>query len=184
MHRFFIVMVVALLFSAVAIAEPDLSSMSSDDLVALRQHIDTELANRIQADATAQTVTVDGLVFKLEQVLIGTGRDDAPAIAIVFRVSNTSDSSKSMTNDISYNILQDGANLESTFFNSDEYQGISAVDTMFAKIKPGAVDMQLCVAGILNGDSGRIEVDLFRRQAPRDEDPYCGTFVVDLSELQ
>ena len=185
MRKFISLLVAILLLSAVAIAETDISSMTTDALVELRQNIDAELANRFADDSSVQTVTVDGLVFKLERALIGTDREDSPAIAIVFRVSNTTDGSKSMMDDISYNILQNGANLEATYtFKSEDYSGVSAYDAFFSNIKPGAVDMQLCITGLLNGDGNRIEVDLFNKHASYDEEPYCGTFVVDLSELQ
>lgn len=185
MRKVCVLILAFLMVSAAALADVDLSSMSVDDLVQLRQGVDHELAHRILEDETVQAVAVGDLSFTLHQAVVGYGRDDRQAVAIVFTVANASDATKSLMADVEYTITQNGTLLESTPIKAEGYTGPSVIDSMSAKIKPGASDMQLCVAGLLaDGGGDRIEIDLYDKHAPRDVDPFCGTFVVDLSELQ
>lgn len=179
-----LVLTTLFLFSA-AIAESDLSSMSADDLTQLRQSVDIELARRIQADESAQTIKVGDLTIKLHQVVYGMGRDDRHAVAAVLAVSNASEDTKSLITDVDYNITQNGTLLATSYINADGYTGPTAIDSMSAKIKPGAVDMQLAVVGLLEDDGGdRIEIDFFDKKARYNEEPYCGTFVIDLAKYK
>lgn len=185
MRKVCVFILVFLMVSAAALADVDLPSMSVDDLVQLRQGVDRELARRIREDESAQAVAVGDLSFTLHQAVVGYGRDGRQAVAIVFAVTNASDVTKSLMADVEYTITQDGALLETTPIKAEGYTGPTVIDSMSAKIKPGASDMQLCVAGLLtDGGGDRIEIDLYDKHAPRDVDPFCGTFVVDLSELQ
>lgn len=177
---FFFLIVFLLVFSAAA--EPDLSAMSTDDLVTLRDAISHELAQRnINAD-DAQVIDVDGLLFSIDSVYVGTSRDDVPAICILFNVCNTSDSSKKLVNDVGCDILQDGMLLEGGPFRSDTYSGPSPANSFMADIAPGIVNMKLCVVGALSGDGDNFTIIMSRRGAHADEDPYCGTFAFLLSD--
>ena len=173
-----------LIASTAAIAESDLAGVPMEDLLHLRQDIDREIALRSQNDDTAQIVMADGLSFKYDGAVIGTGKDDQPAIAILFKVSNPTDSTKSWHDEVKITLTQGGEILGNTYFNAEGYDGPSVSDSGFMSLKPGATDIRICVAGLLRGDTDRIEVDLFKSRAMRNEEPYYGTFVVNLSDLK
>lgn len=180
-----ITLILMLLFASMAaLAESDMAGIPMEDLINLRQAIDQEIALRSQNDETAQIVMADGLSFKFDSAMIGTGRDDQPAIAVLFKVSNPTDSTKSWHDEVKVTLTQGSEILETTFFNAEGYDGPSVSDSGFMSLKPGATDIRICVAGLLRGDADRIEVDLFKSRAMRNEEPYYGTFVVNLSDLK
>ena len=178
--RKLILILLALMLVGSALAESDLAAMSTDELIALRNSIDDELAKREQH--TDQIVDVDGLQFSIDSVYIGTGRDDAPAICILFSASNTSDKSFTPLFDIGCDIIQDGVVLQTTYFNSDIYTGPSVSASNNAVIAPGTQNMKICEAGLLTSDSEHFTVNLSKRHFPAGEDPYCGTFDFNLSD--
>ena len=106
--RKYIIILLAILFAFSAAAESDMSGLATEDLITLRDAINHELALRSKDGTDAQVVDVDGILFTIDSVYIGTGNDDVPAICILFSVSNTSDASKQLMYDIGCDILQDG----------------------------------------------------------------------------
>ncbi len=65
-------LLVALLLPAVALGE-NLSAAPTDELVALRTAVNQEIASRVDAE-DAQTVSVDGVIFRLKLVEVGSDR--------------------------------------------------------------------------------------------------------------
>ena len=180
--RKFIIMLLIILLAFSAAAESDLAAMSTEDLIALRDSIDDELSKRNQGTGAIQVVDIDGLMVSINSVFVGTGRNDAPAICILFNVSNTSDKSFTPLYDIGCDILQDGTPLETTFFNSDSYTGPSVSDSNNTVIAPGVTDMQYCDAGLLSNDSDSFSIVFSRKHYHAGEDPYCGTLSFILSD--
>lgn len=170
-----------LLLSAAAIAEADLQGMATDELVTLREAINHELATRSQGDG-AQTVDVNGVLFSIDSVYIGTGNDSVPAICILLNVTNPTDASMKLINDVQCDILQDGMLLNGTSFKSDTYNGPSPSSSMMAVIPPGVVNMKVCEVGALSGDGENFTVILSKTRQPASVDPYCGTFTFTLSD--
>ena len=76
-------LVLALLLPAVALAD-DLAAMSTDGLLQLRRAVDQEIAARVGSD-DAQSVSVDGVVFRLLLAEVGQARDDMPGLGVVLR---------------------------------------------------------------------------------------------------
>lgn len=180
--RKLILILLAILFAFSAAAESDLPAMTTDELITLRDAINHELALRSAEEAGAQVVDVDGILFTIDSVYLGTGNDDVPAICILFSVSNTSDTSKQLMYDIGCDILQDGMLLNGTAFYSDTYDGPSAMSSGTATIAPGIVNMKLCEVGAMSGDGTHFTVILSRKHLRAGEDGYCGTFEFDLSD--
>ena len=180
--RKLIIVLLAFLLAFSAAAESDVAAMPTDDLVALRDAIDHELARRSKTGDSAQVVDVDGILFSIDSVYVGTGRDNAPAVCILFSISNTTDHSAKLVNDIAIDIMQDGFLLNTTFFNSDSYNGPEVSSSDFAVIAPGITNMKLSTAGIMVNDSDSFIVTLSRRRASASVDPYCGTFSFKLSD--
>ena len=178
--RKIILVMLALLMALPAVAEQDLTGMSTDDLIALRDSIDDELARRDQV--MEPIIDVDGLQLSIDSVYIGTGRDDAPAICILFNASNTSDKSFTPLFDIGCDIIQDGVVLETTYFDSNIYTGPSVSASNNAVIAPGTQNMKICEAGLLTSDSDHFTVNLSKKHTPAGEDPYCGFFDFNLSD--
>ena len=180
--RKFILILLAILFTFSAVAESDMAGLPTEDLITLRDAINHELALRSKEGTDAQVVDVDGILFTIDSVYIGTGNNDVPAICILFNVSNTSDASKQLLYDIGCDILQDGMLLDGTAFRSDTYDGPSAMSSGTATIAPGVVDMKLCKVGAMSGDGTHFTVILSRKHLRAGEDGYCGTFEFDLSD--
>lgn len=180
--RKFIIVLLAFLLAFSAAAESDVAAMATDDLVALRDAIDHELARRSKTGDSAQVVDVDGILFSIDSVYVGTGNDDVPAVCILFSVSNTSDASKQLMYDIGCDILQDGTLLDGTAFRSDSYSGPSAINSGTAVIAPGVVNMKICSVGALSGQGENFSVILSRKHTHAGEDPYCGTLSFILSD--
>ena len=180
--RKFLLFMIAFLLAFSAAAESDVAAMATDDLVTLRDAIDHELARRSQSGEGAQVVDVEGILFSIDSIYVGTGNDNAPAICVLFSVSNTSDASKQLLYDIGCDILQDGTLLNGTAFYSDTYQGPSAMSSLSAVIAPGVANMKICSACTMAGDADNFTVILSRKHTHAGEDPYCGTFSFHLSD--
>ena len=180
--RKLIIILLAILFAFSATAESDMAGLTTEDLITLRDALNHELALRSKDGTDAQIVDVDGLLISIDSVYIGTGNDDVSAICILFNISNPTDTSKKMINDIGCDILQDGMLLDGTAFRSDTYKGPSPASSLTATIAPGVVDMKLCQVGAMSGDGKHFTVILSRQHLRAGEDGYCGTFEFDLSD--
>ena len=170
-----------MLLSAVALADVDLSAMSIDELVQLQRSAGQEIAARAADDA--QTVTVDGVVFRLLLVEVGQAREDMPGLGVVLLASNTSDTSMTPLYDLGVTVTHGGRPLETSWVKSDHFTSSTVSTSQTAVIAPGAVDMQVFLGFILAGEGGRVEITLSRKHTRVNEDPYCGTFVADISGL-
>ena len=180
--RKFIIVLLIFLFAFSATSESDVASMATDDLVTLRDAINHELARRSQSGDGAQVVDVDGILFSIDSIYIGTGNDKVPAICVLFNVSNTSNVSKQFGYDMGCDILQDGTLLNGTAFYSDSYKGPSAMSSLSAVIAPGIDNMKICAVCALSNDADNFTVILSRKHTHAGEDPYCGTFSFHLSD--
>ena len=181
MRKFLLIMLTFLLATSAA-AETDLASMPTDDLVALRDSINHELALRSTQKSDAQIVDVDGILFSIDSVYTGTGNDQDNVVCIVFNVTNTTDASKQLIYDIDCDILQDGVPLEGNAFYSDTYSGPSPFDSLMATIAPGITNMKLAVCGTLVNDSDSFSIILANGHMKINEDPYRGMFSFSLND--
>ena len=170
-----------MLLSAVALADVDLSAMSVDELAQLQRSVGQEIAARAADDA--QTVTVDGVIFRLLLVEVGQAREDMPGLGVVLLANNTSDASMTPLYDLGVTVTHGGRPLETSWVKSDHFTSSTVNTSQTAVIAPGAVDMQVFLGFILAGEGGRVEITLSRKHTRMNEDPYCGTFVADISGL-
>lgn len=180
--RKFVLILLAFLVAFSAAAESDVAAMSTDDLVSLRDAINHELAQRSQSGEDIQVVDVDGMLISIDSVYVGTGRDDAPAICVLFNITNTADKSYKAIDDLGCDILQNGVPLENSFFRSDSYNGPSAIDSSTTVIAPGLSNVKICEVGIMTSESDDFNIILSRKHTHAGEDPYCGMFSFHLSD--
>ena len=129
-------LLVAMLLPAVALGE-SLSAAPTDELVALRTAVNQEIASRVDAE-DAQTIAVDGVIFRLKLVEVGTARDDHRGLGIILLANNPTDASMTPLYDLGVTVTQGG--------------------------KP-------------------LEITLSRKHTRTGEDPYCGTFSVDIADI-
>ncbi len=182
MRKLFALLLILTVLPLSAVAEADLSAMSMDDLVQLRDAVNLEIASRNAAEP--QTVTVDGVAFRLMLAEVGQARDDLPGLGIILLANNTGTASMTPLYDLGVTVTQGGKPLETSWVESEHFTSRSVITSDTAVIAPGAVDMQVYLGFILDGEGDRVEITLSREHTRVSEDPYCGTFVVDLSTLR
>lgn len=171
----------ALMLLPFAALADDLAAMTTDELVQLRNAVDLELASRNADDA--QTVMVDGVAFRLLLAEVGQARDELPGLGIILLANNTGSASMTPLYDLGVTVTQGGRPLETSWVKSDNFTSGTVTTSQTAVIAPGAVDMQVFLGFALAGDGERVEITLSRKHTRAGEDPYCGSFVVDLSGL-
>lgn len=172
---------VALLIPISALGD-DLSAVSTDELVALRNSINQEIASRIDSEG-AQTISVDGIIFRLKAVEISTARDNSRGLGIILLASNPTDASMTPLYDLGVTVTHGGKPLETSWVESEHFDSYSVSTSQSAVIAPGAVDMQIFLGFILDGDGEQIEITLSRNHICAGVDPYCGTFSFDLATI-
>lgn len=180
MRRILAVALALMLLPFAALAD-DLATMTTDELVQLRHAVDLELASRNADDA--QTVMVDGVAFRLLLAEVGQARDELPGLGIILLANNTGSVSMTPLYDLGVTATQGGRPLETSWVKSDNFTSGTVTTSQTAVIAPGAVDMQVFLGFALAGDCERVEIALSRKHTRAGEDPYCGSFVVDLSGL-
>ena len=174
-------LLVALLLPAVALGA-NLSATPTDELVKLCDSINQEIASRVDTEA-AQTISVDGVIFRLKLVEVGTARDDNHGLGIILLANNPTDASMTPRYDLGVTVTQGGKPLEMSWVESEHFTSRSVSTSDVAVIAPGAVDMQVFLGFILDGEGGRVEIPLSSSHIHLGEDPYCGTFSVDISDI-
>lgn len=174
-------LLVALLLPAVALGE-SLSATPTDELVALRDSINQEIASRVDTEA-AQTISVDGVIFRLKLVEVGTARDDNRGLGIILLANNPTDTSMTPLYDLGVTVTHGGKPLDVSWVKSEHFGSSSVSTSQSAVIAPGAVDMQIFLGFILDGEGTQVEITLLRKHTRAGEDPYCGTFSVDISDM-
>ncbi len=182
MRKVLVLLTVLLLLPVGALGD-DLAAMSTDDLVQLRRAVDQEIAARVGAD-NAQTVSVDGVIFRLLLAEVGQTRDDMPGLGVILLANNPGSASMTPLYDLGVTVTQGGRPLESSWVVSDHFPSSTVITSQQALIAPGAVDMQVFLGFVLAGEGDRVEITLSRKHTRAGDDPYCGTFVVDLPALR
>ena len=134
-------LLVALLLPAVALGE-SLSATPTDELVALRDSINQEIANRVDTES-AQTISVDGVIFRLKLVEVGTARDDNRGLGIILLANNPTDASMTPLYDLGVTVTHGGKPLDVSWVESEHFGSSSVSTSQSAVIAPGAVDMQI-----------------------------------------
>ena len=158
---------IILLLPVCAFADVDLTAMSTDDLVTLRNDIDLELAART-GQVTKQVIEMDGVYVTLDSAAIGTVKDGSRAVVVYVRISNATDEDLLFSSAFTVQASLDGILLEPlrTSFDSVTLNDGSMIDpsvSYYASVRPGAVNLQLALAFRLPGAAeGKLTVD-FRR---------------------
>ena len=163
--------------------EATIAAQSTEMLLYTRDLIDAELARRAGTEE-AQTVTVDGVVFRLLSAEIGEARDGLPGLLVILLASNTSDKSFTPRYDLGDTATQGGIPMGTSWVRTENHDSGTVSTSATSVIRPGAVDMMVFLGYQLPGDSDRVELTLSRKHTTYREDPYCGTFVIDLAALR
>lgn len=179
MLKLFSVLTALLLIPSAALAGPDLSAMTLDELTQLRLAVDREIASRSGADDL--TVTVDGVVFSFMLAEVGEARDGKPGLGVILLAGNPTDRSMTPLYDLGVTAVRGGVVLDTSWVKSEHFTSTSVSGSLNAVIRPGASGMQVCLGFILDGE-GDVEITLFRKHIRAGEDPYCGTFFVSLPD--
>ena len=182
MRKFLAFLLVLSLLPAAVLAD-DLAAMSIADLVQLRHDVDLEIASR-NAAGDGQAVVVDGVAFRLYLVEVGQARDGLPGLGVVLLANNTGSTSMTPLYDLGITVTQGGRPLEVSWVVSDHFTSGTVSTSQSTVIAPGAVDMQVFLGYALAGEGDRVEITLSRKHTRAGEDPFCGTFVADLSGLR
>lgn len=174
-------LLVALLVPALALGE-NLSETPTDELVAQRNAINQEIASRVDSEI-AQTIAVDGVIFRLKLVEVGTARGDNQGLGIILLVNNPTDASMTPLYDLGVTVIHGGKPLDTSWVKSEHFTSSSVSTSQSAVIAPGTVDMQIFLGFILDGEGSRVDITLSRKHTRVGEDPYCGTFSVDIADI-
>ncbi len=140
MRKLLTILLILAVLPLTAHADADLAAMSTDALVQLREAVEQEIAARATTEA-AQTVTVDGVSFRLLRCEIGQGRDDTPGLGIVLLANNPSAASMTPIYDLGVTVTQGGRPLEMSWVESATFTSSTVFDSDTSLIAPGAVDM-------------------------------------------
>lgn len=132
---------------------------------------------------SAQTISVDGVIFRLMLVEVGTARDDNRGLGIILLANNPTDVSMTPLYDLGVTVTHGGKPLDVSWVESEHFGSSSVSTSQSAVIAPGAVDMQIFLGFVLDGEGAQVEITLSRKHTRAGEDPYCGTFSVDISDM-
>ena len=198
MLRFIALLLSCLLVAAPALADLPLPEMATEDLIALRDAISTELRIRqLTADLEAlragtasasDSVTLGPVTISLVKVEIGEGRDNSRAVGVILSADNAGDSTLTMNYDVNFTLRQGGAECATTWVKSESFDSDSVSGSLMTKLYPGAHGILLYEGGKLMNDSNILDIEVFysdnKVRTLQLSDPYIGRFSVDLSALQ
>ena len=192
MKKVFCVLLVLLALPVAALADADLSAMSTADLVKLRHAIDLEIASRVGVD-TCQVLEMDGVFVTLDYAAIGTVNDyvngeivSQKAVVCFVRLSNTTDKDFLVHSSFDIQATLDGILLEPLIAASQtvtfsDGKKFNPYLSEFATVRPGAAKMQLGFGFYLPDNvAGVVSVDFKRNWI---SSGYGGFFDIDLSGL-
>ena len=142
-------LLVALLLPAVALGE-SLSATPTDELVALRDSINQEIASRVDTEA-AQTISVDGVIFRLKLVEVGTARDDNRGLGIILLANNPTDASMTPLYDLGVTVTHGGKPLDVSWVKSEHFGSSSVPPASRQSLRPARSICRFSSASSLTG---------------------------------
>ena len=125
-----------------------------------------KIASRVDTEA-AQTISVDGVIFRIKLVEVGTARDDNRGLGIILLANNPTDASMTPLYDLGVTVTHGGKPLDVSWVKSEHFGSSSVSTGQSAVIAPGAVDMQIFLGFILddvNGDGTRYGYGKYKYQ--------------------
>lgn len=192
MKKVFCILLVILMFPAIALADADLAAMTTDELTQLRQDIDHELSLRINEE-TAQVLEMDGVFVALDYAAIGAAKDyvngkfiQKQAIVIYVRVSNSTNDDFLVRSSFDVQATLDGvllkplqtANEQVLFSDSKTFDPNLSLS---ATVRPNAARLQLGFGFFLPDDAtGTFSIDFKRNWITNG---YGGFFEINLADI-
>lgn len=158
--RKLIILVLALLLSTTTIAEADLSAMSTEELVALRDMINLELASRSQVEGAYASWDTTNAHIDLLDMKLGTTDDGLPGISLVFSYTNNSEETDTFRTNHWVRIYQNGVECDTTIYLDGE---LVKNDTWSKSVQPGATLKEMPWYFVIPEDTDTIDVEIVDR---------------------
>ena len=174
--RKLIAVVLALLLSAAALAEADIFSMSTDELVQMRDLINLELASRTQTEGVYATWDTTTAHVELNNMERGLDKDGQPVISLVFAYTNTTEQTDNFRNNHWVNVYQNGVECDTTIYMDDE---LVKTDNWSKNVQPGATLKEMRWFFVIPEDTDTIDVEIEDRA---EKTRSAGVFTVVLPD--
>ena len=155
--RKLIVMVLALMLSTAAIAETDLSAMNVEELVALRDTINLELASRSQVEGVYASWDTTTAHVELHSMKRGSDKDGQPVISLIFSYTNTTDQTDNFRENHWVKVYQNGVECDRAIYMDDE---LLNTDNWSKGVQPGATLKDMAWFFVIPDDTDTIDVEI------------------------
>lgn len=178
MKKFLSLLLALLLVPAAALASGlDLSAMTDEELTALRDAVDRELAAR----SAVEQVNLDGVLIRMNRAEVGKLKAGGRALIIWLEITNTRDRDFSVFASLGVQAALDGTVLGelslADVVTLPDGSRFTERDGRLATIAPGAVAVKIGLGYFLPKDAGTVVLDLRENFAPGS---FAGSFVFTL----
>lgn len=155
--RKLIAIVLALLLTAAALAEADIFSMSTDELVQMRDLINLELASRAQTEGAYASWDTTAAHIELHSMERGLDKDGQPVISLIFAYTNTTDHTDNFRENHWVKVYQNGVECDRTIYMGDE---LVKTDNWSKSVQPGATLRDMAWFFVIPEDTDTIDVEI------------------------
>lgn len=155
--RKLIVLMLALLLSTAAIAEVDVSSMSMEELLQMRDLINLELASRTQTEEAYASWDTTAAHVELHSMKRGMDKDGQPVVSLVFAYTNTSDQTDNFRANHWVKVYQNGVECDRTIYMDDQ---LVKTDNWSKGVQPGGTLKDMAWFFIIPEDTDTIDVEI------------------------
>ena len=155
--RKLVLLLFVLMVSFSAMAEADLSSMDTEDLIMMRDMINLELASRTQTDGVFASWDTTTAHVELHSMKRGLDKDGLPVISLDFAYTNTSDKTDNFRENHWVKVYQNGVECDRTIFMDDE---LLKTDNWSKGVQPGATLKDMAWFFIIPEDTDTIDVEI------------------------
>ena len=174
--RKLIVIVLTLLLTSAALAEADIFSMETDELIHLRDLINLELASRTQTEGAYATWDTTAAHVELHGMKRGLDKDGQPVISLVFAYTNTSEQTDNFRENHWVKVYQNGVECDRTIYMDDE---LVKTDNWSKDVQPGATLKEMSWFFVIPEDTATIDVEIEDRAS---KSRSAGVFTVVLPD--
>lgn len=177
MMRKFLAILVAmlLLIPAAGTAETDLSAMTDEELVQLRDAINVELAARTPTEGALATWELESCRIELTDIRVGTDDTLGSAIVLRFSFTNTGTEPAYFSYFANVCVYQDGVQCQSEYFeNPNSYDA-------HTRVLPGGTFKDAICLAVANSDTPSITIEILGARYPYES---AGMFTIALPEAE
>lgn len=155
--RKLIAVILVLMLSAAAMAESDIFSMDTDELVQLRDLINLELASRTQTEGAYASWDTTTAHVELHSMERGLDKDGQPVISLVFAYTNTTDQTDNFRENHWVKVYQNGVECDRTIYMDDQ---LVNTDNWSKNVQPGATLKEMRWFFVIPEDTDTIDVEI------------------------